>query len=98
MSFGERWLEPLWLASGNPTVQCNSELPRPRLYQLRAQETRQNLTLKPRSQENKGTGWYGTANPAQGHVRAFPMCSMEPVPRRATIQHRDISKGQQERG
>lgn len=82
------------LASGNPRVQCNPELSGPRLYQLRGDEG--NLTLRPRSQENKAAGQYGTATPAQGHVWAFLVCSLDLVLRAAIIQHRDNSEGQQE--
>lgn len=43
------------------------ELPVPRLYPLKADETRQNLTLRPSSHKNKGTGrCVCRAIPAQG--------------------------------
>lgn len=90
----QRWLEPLWLASES-TVQCNSELPGPRLYQLRAEETRQKSNPESQITGKQGNWKIWDSHPSPGTCKGF-LCAVWIQFLGQLPLSRDISKGQQE--
>lgn len=94
MSSGDqRWLEPLWLASGNP--QCSVEFPGPRLYQLRANKAKSNPETQITGKQGSWPVWdsHGSPGTCKGFLCAVWIQFLGQLP-----FSRDISKGQQEAG
>lgn len=94
MSSGDqRWLEPLWLASGNP--QCSVEFPGPRLYQLRANKAKSNPETQITGKQGSWPVWdsHGSPGTYKGFLCAVWIQFLGQLP-----FSRDISKGQQEAG
>lgn len=94
MSSGDqRWLEPLWLASGNP--QCSVEFPGPRLYQLRANKAKSNPETQITGKQGSWSVWdsHGSPGTCKGFLCAVWIQFLGQLP-----FSRDISKGQQEAG
>lgn len=94
MSSGDqRWLEPLWLASGNP--QCSVEFPGPRLYQLRANKAKSNPETQITGKQGSWPVWdsHGSPGTCKGFLCAVWIQFLGQLP-----FSRVISKGQQEAG
>lgn len=92
MSSGDqRWLEPLWLASGNP--QCSVEFPGPRLYQLRANKAKSNPETQITGKQGSWPVWdsHGSPGTCKGFLCAVWIQFLGQLP-----FSRVISKGQQE--